>query len=269
MSELKNFQKFTADLAISTGKNLLKIYNEFSRASSTLKSEFEIVTPADLASEQNILREITKNFPTHGILSEETGARDSEAEYLWIVDPIDGTTNFSMRDPLWSISIALAHEGVTQLGVVYLPVLDELFSASLEEPARLNGREIHVSDFRPSDDPTLGGRSPIIHTFCHGSQLKDINRAVKYYTYQKNHSFECRQLGSSAVEMAYTACGRVDSIAIAGAHSWDVAAGELIVRQAGGKVTDFKGKDWRFENPDILATNGKFHVDLLKITSSL
>ena len=260
MSQWQKFQKFSAKIALEAGEKLLKDYQNFDRSSVNLKSDFEIVTSSDLVSERLILREIIKEFPEHGILSEETGGQHIDNDYLWIIDPIDGTTNFSMHNPLWSISIALAYMGEIKMGLIYAPVLGEMFTAVLDEPAELNGQKIQVSNFN---------REPLIHTYCHGSQAKDIKRAIKYYAQQKKMSFECRQLGSAALELAYVACGRVDSVAITGTNPWDVSAGDLLVRMAGGKVTDFKGKNWALDDSDILASNGKTHLDLLKMTREL
>lgn len=260
MSQWQKMQKFAAKLALEAGEKLLKDYQNFDRSRVNLKSDFEIVTESDLSSEKLILHGIIKEFPEHGILSEETGEQHADNDYLWIIDPIDGTTNFSIHDPMWSISIALAYQGEIKMGLIYAPVLGEMFTAILDESAELNGRKIQVSDFN---------REPLVHTFCHGSQIKDIKRAVKYYTQQKNSSFECRQLGSAALELAYVACGRVESLVIPGTKPWDVAAGVLITRMAGGKVTDFKGKNWTLDENDILASNGKTHLDLLKITPEL
>jgi len=260
MSEWNKMLKFTAKLAVEAGEKLLKEYRDFDRNQIKLKSEFEMVTQSDADSEKLILHGIIKEYPQHGILSEETGGQHTDADYLWIVDPVDGTTNFSMHNPLWSISIALAFEGVIKMGVIYAPALGEMFTAVEGEPAELNGKKIHVSEF---------DRQPLIHLSGPGNQPKDIRRYLKYFNQQKIQSFECRQLGSAALELAYVACGRADSIVIPGAKPWDVAAGDLLVRMAGGKVTDFKSGPWDIAKPDILASNGKTHLDLLKITREL
>ncbi|MCK5062128.1 inositol monophosphatase [Candidatus Parcubacteria bacterium] len=252
MSEIK---KIAIEAIKKAGKRLLKEYKSFNRESVKLKSKYEIVTKADLISEKIIINAISRNFPVHRILSEESGRTKNKSDYLWIIDPLDGTTNFSFHNPLWSVSIGLAYKDELILGLIYAPVQDELFIAEKTKGARLNGKKIKVSKSK---------EKKLIHAFCHGQQERDIKLALKYYNYQKLHSFDCRQLGSAAIELAYVACGRLESIMIPGAHSWDVAGGILMVREAGGKVTDFKGNDWALDSRDMLASNGKEHKKLLE-----
>ena len=121
--------------------------------------------------------------------------------------------------------------------------------------ARKNGQNIKVSKYTQKS----------LHTFCHGRENKHFKVALKYYTYQKLNELDCRQLGSAAIELAYVASGRTESIMIPGANSWDVAAGVLMVREAGGKVTDFKGKEWTLKSSNMLASNGKVHKELLRV----
>ncbi len=248
------YKKIIEKTVRKVGKILLKEYNNFDRAKVNVKSKHEIVTKADLLSEEILIKEIKNNFPAHGILSEEKGEVKSSSDYLWIIDPIDGTTNFTMHNPLWSISIGLAHEGRIIFGVVYIPVTDELFVAEKGEGATLNNKKIKVSNIKGE---------MMLNTFCHGSTQKDLKKAMKYYQKQKLDGFDCRQIGSAAIELSYVACGRVESIAIPGAHSWDVAAGSLIVEEAGGLVTDLSGNDWSIESDGIVASNGLVHREIL------
>ena len=252
---MNKFQKIAEKVAKKSGKVLIEKYNNFNRGDVELKSAHEIVTKYDLLSEKIILSEIKKEFPKHTILSEEKGSNQKKSDYLWLIDPIDGTTNFSIHNPIWSISIALAYRGKIIMGVVYAPVLKEIFVASKGEGAWRNGKKIKVSKVNSGK---------VLNTFCHGSQIKDIKRAIKYYTKQKLNHLDCRQLGSAAIELAYVASGRIESIAIPGVNSYDVGAGVLIVREAGGKVSDFKGKEWGLRSKDILASNQKVHKSLLK-----
>lgn len=247
-----------------SGKILLCEYKSFDRATIRLKSHHEILTRADLLSEEIIINEIRENFPTHGILSEEKGKIKSSSDYLWVIDPVDGTTNFSMHNPLWSISLAVAFKNEVILGIVYAPVLNELYIGELSKGARLvspiaplrTGKKIKVSNIE---------ESKVLNTFCHGREEKYVRKAIKYYQYQKLHALDCRQLGSAALELAYVACGRIESIMIPGANSWDVAAGVLLVREAGGWVTDFSGQEWNLDSRDILASNGKVHKEILRV----
>jgi myo-inositol-1(or 4)-monophosphatase len=258
-------KKVAISAALQAGKILKCEYEDFDREKVSFKSKHEIVTRADLLSEEIIIKEIKKNFPAHGILSEEMGEIKALGADVpkWLIDPIDGTTNFSMHNPLWCISIGVGLDnppyksyeyGEIVLGVIYAPVLDELFVAQSGRGAFLGGRELHVSKI--SDEKPL-------NTFCHGKEEKDFKRALDYYRRQKLEGFDCRQLGSAAIELAYVAAGRIESIMIPGANIWDVAAGVVMVREAGGRVTDFNGKEWNSGSRDLLATNGKVHNKLL------
>lgn len=253
MNKIRSLVKTTIKKA---GKRLLREYKEFNRSDIKLKARHEIVTKADLISEKIIISSIKKNFPEHQILSEESGKTKGGDEFLWIVDPLDGTTNFSIHNPLWSVSIGLAYKNKLIIGAVYSPLQDELFFAERAKGAFLNDKKIHISKME-------AGKT--INAFCHGSSESNIKKALKYYNYLKINGFDCRQLGSAAIELAYVACGRIESIMIPGANAWDVAAGELLVEEAGGKVTDFTGKKWNLKSRDILASNNKNHNKLLKI----
>jgi len=252
------------DVAVSAakkaGKVLLQEYWRFNRNDARFKSPHEILTRADLLSEEIILKEIKKNFPHHHILAEESGDNKVESEYFWIIDPLDGTTNFFMRNPLWAISIGLAYRDDLILGIIYAPVLGELFIAEKDRAAFLNGQKIKVSDF--SGEKAL-------QLFCYGRDEKKRALAVKYFSYQKMHGFDCRQLGSAALELAFTAAGRVESIAMPGANLYDIAAGILLTREAGGRVTDLRNKEWRLDSPDMIASNGKAHKEILEVFSKI
>ncbi len=254
---MDNGIKKTALAAVKkAGRVLLGEYKNFDRQRIRLKSHHEILTRADLLSEEIIIKEIRKKFPRHRILSEEAGELKSTSDYIWIIDPLDGTTNFSMHNPLWSVSLALAYREELVMGLVYAPVLSELFSAAKGRGAYLNGRKIKVS----------GAHGPkTLNTFCHGREEKHVRQALRYYAYQKLHALDCRQLGSAAIELAYVASGRIESIVIPGANAWDVAAGILLVREAGGRVTDFAGKDWNLNGGDMIASNGRVHSEILGV----
>ncbi|MCK4553998.1 inositol monophosphatase [Candidatus Parcubacteria bacterium] len=266
---MKDIKKVATAAVKKFGKILIREYQNFDRATIKLKSHHEILTRNDLLSEEIIIKEINNNFPNHKILSEEMGEVGCDSEYLWIIDPIDGTTNFSMHNPLWSISLAVAKANIDTkcpighlvsmdiiLGVIYAPVLDELYIAELGKGASLNGKKIHVSNIK---------KGKVLNTFCHGTKPRDIKKALAYYRRQKLAELDCRQMGSAAIELAYVACGRVESFVAPGSNDWDVAAGVLLVQEAGGMVTDFSGRDWRLGVGDIAASNGKVHRDILRM----
>ncbi|MCK5416797.1 inositol monophosphatase [Candidatus Parcubacteria bacterium] len=249
-------KKIAKEAVLRSGKMLLKEFECFDRNTVKLKSHHEILTACDLKSEKIIISAIKKNFSDHQILSEEAGEYKTESDYLWIIDPIDGTTNFSMHNPLFSISLGLAYKGKIIFGIIYAPYMNEMFIAEKGKGAKLNNKKMKVSNIKSGK---------VLNAFCHGTSKKDIKQALEYFKKQKLEGFDCRQMGSAAIELAYVACGRIESIAIPGAHSWDVAAGILLVREAGGKVTDFIGEKWTLKNKDMLATNGKVHEKIIDV----
>lgn len=252
---MKNIKNNSIKIVKQAGQILIKEFNNFDRREIKLKYRHEIVTKADLLSEKIIIAGIKKNFPGHEILSEEAGRINGDSDYLWIVDPIDGTTNFSMHNPLWAISVGVLYKREIIFGIIFAPFLKELYIAEKGKGARLNNKIIKVSQ-------TKDGK--VLNTFCHGSTKRDMKMALKYYVRQKKEKLDCRQLGSASVELAYVASGRIESIMIPGAKPWDVAAGVLLVREAGGKVTDFGGKEWSLDSRDMIASNGLVHKGILE-----
>ncbi len=259
---MKNNQKFKTVLLKTikqAGESLKHDYQYFKQNQAWLKTKRDLVTKADLKSEKIIITNLKKNFPNHQILSEEAGLSAKHEDYLWIIDPLDGTTNFYIHNPLWAVSIALTYRGKIIIGAVYCPLQEELFFAEKGKGAYLNNKKIKI---------TAGGEK-VINAYCHGSGIKNIKRAIKYYQYQKLNSFDCRQLGSAATELVYVAAGRIQSFLAPGTKSWDAAAGVLIVREAGGRVTNFQNKPWSITDLDILVSNGKNHQELLKIVKKI
>jgi len=241
------------------GDSLIKDYQHFNQKQAWLKSQRDLVTKADLRSEKIIIDNLKKNFPHHQILSEEAGLSNKHEDYLWIIDPLDGTTNFYIHNPIWAVSIALIHKKKIIMGAIYCPIQREIFFAEQGKGAYLNDKKIKIS--------TIGQKD--INAYCHGNGINNIKKAIKYYQYQKINSFDCRQLGSAATELVYVAAGRIQSFLAPGTKSWDVAAGVLIVREAGGRVTNFQNKPWNITDPDILATNRKSHLKILKIIKKI
>lgn len=242
-------------VAKAAGEELKKLF--YSRRVKTVaKSKHEIVTTADLLAEKIIIKEIKKTFPNHKILSEESGLTENTSDYLWIIDPLDGTTNFFMHNPIFSVAIALLYKKETILAVTYAPIIDELYVAEKGKGVTVNNKKIKAATRNKLSESYL--------TFCHGNKDENINKAISIYKTLKKEGRDFRQLGSAAIELAYVARGITDCILIPGALSWDVAGGILMVREAGGKVTDFKNKKWTLDSKDMLASNGKIHNQLLK-----
>ena len=257
---IEKIKSVAINSALLVAKKLKQEYEKFDRQQVLLKSKHEILTKYDLWSEKIIIKKIKESFPDHQILSEEQGDNNKKSDYLWIIDPIDGTTNFSIHNPLWSISIGVVYKNKCILGVILAPMLNELYVAEKGKGAFLNGKKITIPKKK---------KDKIINTFCHSNKKSDIEKAIKYYSHQKLNNLDCRQMGSAAIELAYIAVGRVDSIVIPGANSWDVTAGALLVEEAGGKVSDFYNKKWSLKSSDIIASNKKIHSDIINTIKKL
>ena len=193
----------------------------------------DIVTNADKASEQCLLRHIAETYPDHSVLAEESGVTDREGEYRWVIDPLDGTTNFSAGLPNFCVSIGLQRHGVTVAGVVYAPYLREMFCAVRGVGAFLNGNPIRVS----------GKQEPSKAVVCTGFPVDketNIDNNLDNFANIFSHVRGIRRLGSAAVDICYCAAGFLDGFWELNIHDWDVCAAELIVEEAGGKVTRFR-----------------------------
>lgn len=252
-------KKFIIQLAKKAGAEIEKKFNKDKIVK--VKQKSQIVTQADLIADKIIVDAIKKKFPDHGILSEESGRKISNSKYLWTVDPLDGTTNYAIGSPLFAVCISLFFEDQPILAVAYAPVMKELYVAEQDKNSFLNNKKIKVSKNTRLDQSFL--------TFCHGSSQKDIKRAMKIYNKIKLNSLDSRQLGSAAIELGFVAAGRTDCIIIPGANVWDIGTGVLMVREAGGRVTDFKGREWNLNSKDIVASNGKIHNQLIKFLKNI
>ena len=224
------------------------------------KGIIDLVTEADLAVEQDIRARVARYFPTHVFLGEEAAqsAPTSDSPFRWIVDPIDGTTNFAHGLPLFCVSIALEVEGRVDVGVIYIPVGDELFIAERGEGARLNGKRIQVTQESSVIDSLLVTGFPPQASDKQGVQLAVFGELL-------SRARAVRRLGSAALDLAYVAAGRFDGFWERSLHAWDVAAGSLIVEEAGGRVTDFTGGAFDPFGGQLLASNGVIHAQLVEI----
>jgi myo-inositol-1(or 4)-monophosphatase len=222
------------------------------------KGVIDLVTEADVAVEQDIRARVARHFPDHVFLGEEEAqsATHLESPFRWIVDPIDGTTNFVHGLPLFCVSIALEIEGRVEVGVVYAPVADELFAAERGEGARLNGMRIHVTREASLIDALLVTGFPPQATARQGEQLAVFGEFL-------SRARAVRRLGSAALDLAYVAAGRFDGFWERSLHGWDVAAGALLVAEAGGLVTGFSGGSFDPFGGELLASNGAIHSQLV------
>lgn len=224
---------------------------------SNKEGKNNLVTEVDLKAEELIKDLIWKKFPEHGFVGEEYGIENSSSSFQWIIDPIDGTINFANQLPLYCVSIALAIEGEVVLGSVFNPVTDELFFAEKGQGALLNNKSIRVSKQAQLDHSFLVTGFP--YHFPEGIRVADIFAAVV------NRGIPLRRLGSAALDLAYVAAGRFDGFWEYNLSPWDIAAGYLLVTEAGGKVTDFADEPGHFSHRQTLATNGLIHQSLLEL----
>ena len=215
-----------------------------------------LVTEADHASEKAILDVIRKNYPDHFILSEEVGEIKQDSEYKWIIDPIDGTVNFAHGIPICCVSIAVERNGEMVLGAVYAPFMNELYVAERGKGATLNDKKITVSNESSVLKACLVTGFPYTYLDMPNGPLEVFERFIR-------KGIPVRRLGSAAIDLCWVACGRFDGFYEHKLEAWDSAAGFLIVEEAGGKVTDYKGQHFSPYQPHILATNGKIHDEML------
>jgi myo-inositol-1(or 4)-monophosphatase len=213
----------------------------------------DLVTDADLRSEQAVVETIAKAFPAHRILAEEKGLHaDQESPYTWIIDPLDGTTNFAHGFPAYCVSIGLEHQGRTILGVVLDPTRDELFLARDGGGAFLNGAPLQVSA-TPTIDAAL-----LVTGFAYDIRESARNNLGHFARFALRAQ-GVRRTGAAALDLCYVAAGRFDGFWEMKLHPWDTAAGALIVQEAGGRVTDFKGGPFSNYRDEIVASNGLIH----------
>lgn len=233
--------------------------SKFRRISSiTKKGRIDLVTEADTESEKAILSILESCFPDHSILAEESGRLLKDSPFLWIIDPLDGTTNFAHELPLFSSSIACAVNGEIKVGFVHNPVSGELFSAIHGEGAFLNGEKLSVTNRSILSECLLVTGFPYNFKDCFDEVMPRFSNCLRA-------SQGVRRLGSAALDLCYVACGRFDGFWEQNLKPWDTAAGLLISQEAGALVTDFYGKPYNIEMSEILATNGNIHKEMLSL----
>jgi myo-inositol-1(or 4)-monophosphatase len=220
------------------------------------KSRNDWVSEVDRMAEEAIIRLIKRAYPQHGILAEESGNQEGN-EYQWIIDPLDGTTNFLHGFPQYAVSIALKYRDTLDQAVVYDPYKQELFTASKGGGAALNGRRIRVSGLRNLDGALLGTGIPF-------REEQDLERYLKTMRVLLPGTAGVRRAGSAALDLAYVAAGRLDGFWEFGLNPWDMAAGILLIREAGGIISDPEGQTNYMKNGNILAGGPKVHTAMLK-----
>jgi myo-inositol-1(or 4)-monophosphatase len=244
------------DAAVKAGKVLKDNVNGVRDIS--YKGEINLVTEMDRLSEKTVVETIQWAFPRHGILAEEDARIENDSGILWIIDPLDGTTNYAHGYPNFSVSIGLEHKGEIVIGVVYDPMRDELFTALKGQGAFLNDTPIAVS----KNDRLI--RSLLATGFPYDRTVSTENN-LNYFNALIMASQEVRRSGSASLDLCNLAAGRLDGYWELKLQPWDVAAGSLIVQEAGGEVTDFSGKRSTIRDKEIVASNGRIHNQLLEI----
>lgn len=248
--------RFGIKIARKSGKILLKHYGK--RLKIELKSINNLVTEADKKSEAYLVKKIRNRYPDHEILAEESGimpaSKIPEERIRWIIDPLDGTTNFAHGFPFFSISIGIEKDNEIIGGIVYAPYFDELFHAGKYMGAYLNNKKIEVSATEKLADSLVATGFP--------GENREMN--MPHFKHILHASQAMRRCGSAAIDLCYTACGRLDGFWELGLKPWDIAAGSLMIKEAGGRVTNLDGSPLELEGQNILATNGKIHKEMIE-----
>ena len=249
------FKEVAVEIAKEAGIFLKQKLN--SAHTINFKGDINLVTEADRISEEMITSMINRQFPDHDILAEEFTITDRGSDYRWIIDPLDGTTNYAHGYPVFCISIALERVGEIILGVIYNPMLDEMFVAERGEGAFLQGRKIHVS-------AAINLSESLVATGFPYDVRENSQDTLTYFNEMIPRARAIRRAGSAALDLAYLAAGRFDGFWEFGLKPWDTAAGWLIVEEAGGVVTDMSGGGYYLESPVIVASNNRIHKELME-----
>jgi myo-inositol-1(or 4)-monophosphatase len=258
MENLDRYKKVMFTAVDEAAKILLEYFGKDFEISHK-KFYNDLVTEVDKKSEAKIIEVIHNTFPDHNVLGEEGGDREKKSHYVWIIDPIDGTVNYAHSLNIFCISLALEIKGEVILGVVYNPVSNEKFFAEKGKGAYLNDKKISVSDTKELKDAFL------VTGFAYSVHQHE-NHSIEHFVNFVRLGLPVRRLGSAAMDICYVACGIFDAFWEVDLNAWDIAAGYLILKEAGGKVTDFKGGDFSIYGREILATNGKpLHTEMVEV----
>jgi len=253
---MKELSDFAQNLAREAGGLLYEKLN--SQHQVQYKGTIDLVTEADKMSEDLIITAISRRYPEHGILSEESAEKNERASVRWIVDPLDGTTNYAHGFPFFCVSIALEQDGKMILGVIYDPIRDELFTAERQGGAFCNGRKLGVSSVGDLS------RSLLATGFPYDIRVSKDNN-LNFFNAMALRAQAVRRPGAAALDLAYLASGRLDGFWELKLKPWDTAAGCLLVEEAGGVITDLEGRPWNIFSPGLLGSNGLIHGQMLEV----
>lgn len=253
-----NMVQDVIEIAREAGELLRRSVGTVRSVERKFGQDTNLVTEVDRASEALIKERIRAKYPTHAVLGEETGGSLEGAETVWIIDPLDGTTNFTHGLPIFCVSIGVQHRGELVAGAVYDPSQEELFSAEKGSGAYLNGQRLRVTEESELQNSLLVTGFPY-------TIRENPDHAIEHFTTFLREAQAVRRLGSAALDLCYVAAGRFDGFWEVSLNSWDMAAGMLAVREAGGKVTDFRGREMQVSGKDLLATNGRLHPEMMRV----
>jgi myo-inositol-1(or 4)-monophosphatase len=241
--------------AYQAGKILNKYYGNLKHVQK--KGAIDLVTEADLESEKTIKSIIQRQYPDHGIVAEESGIQTSRTPYEWMIDPLDGTTNYAHQIPIFAVSIAFAVNKQPVVGVVFNPVAQDLFTSMKDQGAKYNGQPIAVSQTKKLSESVLVTGFPY-----------NLNEIIESLMVRFSNCLQSaqavRRLGAAALDLCFIASGRFDGFWEQNLKPWDTAAGMLIAKEAGAHITNFSNEAYHYEMPEILATNGFVHQELLR-----
>ncbi|MBK8210017.1 MAG: inositol monophosphatase [Rhodospirillales bacterium] len=248
--------------ALKAAKGLIRDFGELEQLQVSKKGPADFVSRADHKSESVLRSELKKARPAYGLLMEESGERaGTDTSNRWVIDPLDGTTNFLHGIPHFSISIGLERDGEPYAGVIYSPIADEMFVAERGGGAFLNGRRLRVSGRRNVEEALFATGIPFLGLGDHGLFLKQLGAVMAVCT-------GVRRYGSAALDLAWVAAGRFDGFWENGLHPWDITAGIVLVREAGGFVSDLSGGRKMFSGGGVLASNAALHEPLVALVGS-
>ncbi len=256
MDDVERFRE-VAEAAVREAGSYLRS-NLDRRAEAAFKGEVDLVTAFDTGSQGILVDRLSAAFPDHGFLAEEGLSRAGSSAYRWVIDPLDGTTNYAHTFPVFCVSAALECEGRAVLGLVYDPMRGEMFRAAAGRGAFLNDAPVRTSGVADL------GRSLLATGFPYDIRTSSVNN-LDHWSRFIVRAQAIRRCGSAALDLAYVACGRFDGFWELKLNPWDVAAGALLVTEAGGRVTDLEGRDFELAAPGIAATNGLIHGAVLEV----
>jgi myo-inositol-1(or 4)-monophosphatase len=256
---MPSYLETSVEIAREAGALLAKYFER--RVVFELKGEHDLVTEADRASEQMVVERLRSHFPSHSIVAEEGGGHKGSSEYCWYVDPLDGTTNFAHGFPMYNVTLALEQSGHLIAGVIFDPERNEMFTAERGSGAYLNNRRIRVSKVNQLESTLVATGFP--------SKKRHQNVNVHFYYQLAMVTHGVRRAGSAALDLAYVASGRLDGFWEFGLNPWDMAAGILLITEAGGKCSDMKDGPVDLRGPHLLADNGLVHGQIVDLFAEI